>query len=264
MSSEEQELVSIIMPSFNSGRYIESSIRSVMAQIHDGWELIVVDDCSTDDTPAVVTRLQSEDSRIKLLRLEINHGAPAAPRNIGVKAAAGEWVAFLDSDDIWHPAKLHYQLEALQRENGYFCSTRMTTFVDEERISFTNPSTIRVESISFVQNRIKSRIPTSSVIIKRSAKLSHPFNEESRYKAVEDYDCWLRIHQSAGPSIKLDFPFLYYRHIEGQISGSKLIMMKRVFMVHRHYKGSNVMVALFFTVTHIFGGIFHRYIRKGL
>ena len=97
-------LVSIIMPSYNCGKYVEETIRSVQEQTYRNWEIIFVDDCSTDDTIRKVTEMQEKDSRIKLFGNQCNSGA-AISRNKALREAQGRWVAFLDSDDIWEPTK---------------------------------------------------------------------------------------------------------------------------------------------------------------
>lgn len=115
------ELISIIMPSYNTGQYIGESIRSVLAQTYENWELIIVDDCSTDETVAVVSSFA--DPRICYFRNEENSGA-AISRNRALREAKGRWIAFLDSDDLWHPEKLEKQM-AFMEENGYaFTYTR--------------------------------------------------------------------------------------------------------------------------------------------
>ena len=96
-------LVSIIMPSYNTGGYIKNSIESVLAQTYENWELIIVDDCSTDDTDSIVG--QFSDKRIRYLKNEKNSGA-AISRNYALREAKGRWIAFLDSDDLWLPEKL--------------------------------------------------------------------------------------------------------------------------------------------------------------
>ena len=91
-------LVSIVMPSYNTGRYISDSIKSVLEQTYKNWELLIIDDCSTDNTVEVIKTF--DDSRIKLLHNEHNYGA-AISRNYALREAQGKWIAFLDSDDIW-------------------------------------------------------------------------------------------------------------------------------------------------------------------
>lgn len=102
-------LVSIITPTYNCGRYIAETIMSVVGQTYADWELIVVDDCSTDDTREIVSRFAAADSRISYHCLDRQSGAAAA-RNLAMWLARGRWMAFLDSDDLWMPRKLERQI----------------------------------------------------------------------------------------------------------------------------------------------------------
>ena len=121
-------LVSIIMPSWNTGKYIVESINCVIAQTYPNWELIIVDDCSTDNTDEIVASF--EDSRIKYFKNENNIGA-ALTRNRAMSEAKGEWIAFLDSDDLWMPEKLEKQLEFMN-SHGYVFSYTEYEKIDEE------------------------------------------------------------------------------------------------------------------------------------
>ena len=111
----EEDLVSIIMPSYNTASYIKESIQSVLNQIYTNWELIIVDDCSTDETDEVINTIT--DSRIKYFKNKENSGA-AMSRNKALREARGQWVAFLDSDDLWMPNKLEKQINFMKK-NGY-------------------------------------------------------------------------------------------------------------------------------------------------
>ena len=121
------ELVSIIMPSYNTALYIEQTIKSVLNQSYGNWELIIVDDCSTDDTDTIVSRIN--DPRIMYIKNSINSGA-AVSRNTALRKAHGKWVAFLDSDDLWCSDKLEKQVNFM-KENGYSFSYTNYTEIDE-------------------------------------------------------------------------------------------------------------------------------------
>ncbi len=110
-------LVSIIMPSWNTENYIAKSIQSVIDQTYKNWELIIVDDCSSDHTDEIVASFQ--DERIIYLKNEQNRGA-ALTRNKALREAQGEWIAFLDSDDLWEPQKLEYQIRFMKKNNLIF------------------------------------------------------------------------------------------------------------------------------------------------
>lgn len=119
--SQDYGLVSIIMPSYNTSRFIAQSITSIQNQSYPSWELIIIDDHSTDDTDDVVARFLS-DPRITYQKNAINHGA-AYSRNAAVSLARGRWIAFLDSDDLWEPCKLEHQLSFMAQNGAAFSYT---------------------------------------------------------------------------------------------------------------------------------------------
>lgn len=124
----EKGLVSIIMPSYNTAPYIKETIQSVLDQTYQNWELIIVDDCSTDNTDEVVASIK--DERIRYLKNEKNSGA-AVSRNRALREAKGRWVAFLDSDDLWMPEKLEKQIFFMEK-NGYSFSYTNYEEIDVE------------------------------------------------------------------------------------------------------------------------------------
>ena len=125
----EKGLVSVIMPSWNTGKFIVESIQSVINQTYSNWELIIVDDCSNDNTDSVVKQFLS-DSRIKYFKNEHNSGA-AVTRNKALREANGEWIAFLDSDDLWLPEKLEKQIDFMI-SHDYVFSYHEYEKIDEE------------------------------------------------------------------------------------------------------------------------------------
>lgn len=139
-------LVSIIMPSWNTSRYISESIESVISQTYTNWELIIVDDCSTDNTDDVVKQFLG-DTRIKYIKNEKNCGA-ALTRNRALRVAKGEWIAFLDSDDLWKPDKLQKQINFMN-ENQYVFSYHDYEKIDEK----SNPLNIYVSGPDVVTKR---------------------------------------------------------------------------------------------------------------
>lgn len=124
------ELVSIIMPSYNTAQYIKASIDSVIAQTYANWELIIVDDCSVDNTDEVVASYS--DERIRYFKNEKNSGA-AVSRNRALREAKGKWIAFLDSDDLWEPEKLAKQI-AFMKKKGYHFSYTDYIEIDENAV----------------------------------------------------------------------------------------------------------------------------------
>ena len=126
--SRDPGLVSIITPAYNSGRFVGESIRSVLAQTYSHWEMIIVDDASTDSTRNEIGKF--DDPRIRYVRLNHNVGGAEA-RNTALRMARGRWIAFLDSDDVWHPDKLEHQINFMER-NGYGFSYTAYSEMDED------------------------------------------------------------------------------------------------------------------------------------
>ena len=120
-------LISIVVPLYNADKYIGETINSVLKQTYSNWELIIVDDCSTDNSRQVVEEFMA-DQRIKLIKLDNNFGGPAGPRNIGIEKAKGEYVSFLDADDLWDENKLYHQLNFMRTESLDFSSTEVYPF----------------------------------------------------------------------------------------------------------------------------------------
>lgn len=124
------ELVSIITPTYNCGKYIVETIKSVLAQTYQHWELLIVDDCSRDDTINIALGFQEKDRRIKIFQNPTNMGA-AVSRNIALRCAKGRWIAFLDSDDLWEPEKIERQIKFME-ENNYAFSYHEYVEIDEQ------------------------------------------------------------------------------------------------------------------------------------
>lgn len=247
--------VSVIMPAYNAENYIQAALESVFKQTFYDWELLVVNDCSIDNTANLVEEYQKHEPRIKLINLTKNMGAPAGPRNLGIQNALGQWIAFLDADDIWHPEKLNRQMAVLQYTKAKFCSSQMIDFRGDETPKLSDALENQIEWISFARQLIKLRTPTSSVIADKDLLLKHPFNEDMEYKAREDLDCWLHCHEELGETVKIMAPMVGYRIIDGQISGNKWTMVKRHLHVLRNYRRLSGRLlsfpaAMLFTLTH--------------
>ncbi|NUU03205.1 glycosyltransferase family 2 protein [Herbaspirillum robiniae] len=261
-------LVTVVMPAYNAAGYIVATIGSVLNQSFTDYELLVINDCSKDNTADIVNKFAAADSRIRLINLPANKGAPAGPRNIGIQQARGKWIAFLDSDDLWHPAKLERQIDLLEKTGARFCSTRMMDFIDPATLNLSDAAPEDHEWISFTQQLIKFRTPTSSVVAERALMLNNPFNEDMSFKAREDLDCWLHCHEEIGRSVKITVPMMGYRIIPGQISGKKWVMFRRHLHVLKQYRfrsGRKMgLGAWVFTFTHFALAVYHRNIKKSL
>lgn len=236
-------LVTVIIPAYNAAKYIAETIHSVLRQSYKNFEIIVVDDCSQDNTEKIVRNIAVEDKRIRFISLDKNSGGPATPRNTGVVQAAGEFVAFLDADDIWHLDKLKVQMDIIEKKQLDFCATGMFDFFDGAQVDFEefDEKEINGVSVCYRGQRKKCTIPTSSVVCKKRLLSMFPFCEEPAYKAVEDYDCWLKILKSGCKAQKLEVNLVGYRINDDQISAAKFSMFKKIWMINRKYDGWNIL-----------------------
>ncbi|WP_372998880.1 glycosyltransferase family 2 protein [Sulfurimonas sp.] len=217
-------LVSIITPMYNAEVFIVEAIQSVLNQTYQNWEMIIVDNYSTDHSVKVVEAIN--DKRIKLIKLDYNSGGPARPRNIGVEKSKGKYIAFLDADDIWKPTKLDIQLDFMNKNNLNISSTSATN-IDENSKS--------INKLNYLKNYLKKSrkynleallqykfIYTSSVILVK--KIFQKFNEEEDCISVEDYYLWLQLLNNE--NIRFDFlhkELLMYRIVVNSASDRNII-----------------------------------------
>lgn len=208
--------VSVIMPAYNAEGFIETAVRSVMAQTFTDWELIVIDDCSGDSTASIVERLAREDDRIRFLRNEENRGV-AATRNRGLDLCTGSYAALLDSDDIWHPEKLERQLR-LARTAGadiVYCSYGI---VDEQGRKKCDDFIVP-EAADFDSSLTKMVISCSTALLSRRVVETYRFGTEYYH---EDLALWLQILRDGCTARGVPEVLADYRVMEGTRASNKL------------------------------------------
>lgn len=198
--------VSVIMPAYQAERTIEEAIHSVQEQTFENWELIVVDDGSSDKTCELVRGILEEEPRIRLYANETNRGV-AFSRNRGISVAGGVWIAFLDSDDCWISNKLEKQLEFAEEMKAQICYTA-SGFMDSDgrRYRYVMPA---VQELSYRELLKRNLMSCSSVMVKRELIAGFPFTE--RPQTHEDYSAWLQIVKQTGFAYGLNKPLLIYR-----------------------------------------------------
>lgn len=219
-------LVSIVTPAFRAARYVGEAIRSVQAQTYRDFEMLIVDDCSPDDTVAIVERFAAADPRIRLLRQQTN-GGPAAARNRALAQARGRWIAFLDSDDTWLPEKLEKQL-AFHRACGAKISFTEFRRVDAGGSQVGRRITVR-DWLDYDRLLCDTGIATSTVIVDRAR--TGPFSMKKTY--YDDYACWLELLRSGGLAVGLHEDLMRYRVLGGSISRNKLKSARHVWRTYR-------------------------------
>ena len=215
--------VSIIMPAYNASQTISASIASILAQTHQDWELIVVNDQSTDNTVEIIQNFT--DSRIKLHSNPKNSGT-AKTRNHAMAQAQGKWLAFLDSDDTWHPEKLATQLKFAEETEAKITYTatayvnaqgQKSPYVLSAKKHFTYPDLLR-----------RNLMSCSSVMVLRD--IMEPFPSGYMH---EDYVVWLRILKKVGTAYGLNQPMLIYRMAQGTKSAGRINSMKMTYAAYK-------------------------------
>lgn len=208
-------LVSIIIPTYNRSSFLIKTIDSVLSQNFSDFEVIVIDDGSTDDTSYIVSSIL--DPRIIYIKIP-HSGLPAIARNVGLKKASGKYIAFLDSDDIWMFDKLKKQLKILEQEKGFnaVCSNAMVLGHAKKKVL----KIIKNKILTIEDQLVESKIINSSVMMRSELLAKVGYLDESVYlKASEDYDFWLKILHNKNKSILLlKDPLLYYRRHDSGLS----------------------------------------------
>ncbi len=205
-------LVSVIMPTYNHAAYIGLAIESVLAQTHSALELIVIDNCSSDDTPNIVARLASNDKRIRYEKVQ-NGGVIANSRNRGIDISSGEFIAFLDSDDLWTPDKLKIAIQTMGRLNvDCVCSNSFVIDSSGRIVGFDLPRKIGSSTFHPADPLLllNNYLGCSTVVLRRSLLRDRRFNEEPRNITAEDYLLWLTINHDAS-IYYIGTPLVYYR-----------------------------------------------------
>ena len=262
---KKNPIFSVVIPIFNAEKYIVDTVRSVLRQTFKDFEVILVDDFSTDNTPAICGLIAEQNKNVKYIRTARNYGCPGGPRNLGVRHADGEYVAFLDADDLWHENKLEAQLLVIEKYRSDFVSSEMQVFKQKHFYDCQKKmqSLERVTKIKYWDQALNYQTPTSSVVVKKSIMEANPFQEGLNFKAREDIDCWLRIHSLISSSYKIQAPLIGYRLSDQQISGNKFDMLSRTYYCYRHTAGLPFklmgLLPVVLTVSHAFNSIFKRY-----
>ena len=190
MAQQNDPLVTVVMPAYRARDYVEAAVRSVVAQTMPRWELLVIDDCSGDDTPRIVEALAREDDRIRLIRNEENMGV-ARTRNRGLDMARGQFVALLDSDDVWMPEKLERQLALMEKTGadiGY-CSYAIV----DARGERCRPDYLVPPETDFHSMLGENVIGCSTVVLSRRVLENHRFlKPPCQIQLIEEPDVLLQ------------------------------------------------------------------------
>jgi teichuronic acid biosynthesis glycosyltransferase TuaG len=225
-AADSAPVISIVMPAYNCESTVDAAIGSVQLQTFDGWELIIVDDCSTDGTWRSLQHFSAVDPRIKIHRHARNLGVAAA-RNTALSACRARYIAFLDSDDCWLADKLQMQLDVMEREALSLSYTQYRTF----RVSPDTPGPLIRPPASFTYEKLlrNTGIACSTVMIDTS-RVGIPHFLSVRH---EDFACWLSLLKRGASAGLVPRDLMRYRRSASSVSGNKLRSALWVWRIYR-------------------------------
>lgn len=243
------DLVSIITPMYNSENFITEMIESVIKQSYENWELLIVDDCSKDNSCKIVQDLSAIDGRIKLIK-HINNKGPAEARNTAIRESKGQFIAFLDSDDIWMEDKLSLQLDAMKKANAPISCTAYDLFshdLSTKYGTFEVPDHINYKSL------LKMNYFSCDTVIIDKTKIQNitmVTNEKH-----EDYVTWLKIMKEAKTAIGVNKPLAIYRLSAKSRSSNKLDGIIKRFFIYYQIEHLGLFKSLWYSFFYIIKGI---------
>lgn len=245
----KDELVSIITPCYNGEKTIEETILSVLHQTYSNWEMLIIDDCSTDNSCNIIQHYSKQDLRIKYFKTNTPSGSPALPRNIGLDNANGKYICFLDCDDCWLPTKLKDQIEFVAKHHYDFI------YSNYEKISFDGKRNYRViktkPKSNYHDNLRTCEIPCLTTFIKRDIIGQKRFI----YAPKEDYIFWLSILKQGVTAYNTNQIHGLYRESNISRSSNKKRMLKAQWYILRHFENIEFLKAIYYMTTYLWYGL---------
>lgn len=241
--------VSIITPAYNASKYISTTIDSVLAQTHQNWEMIIVNDCSKDNTADVVRRYTVKDSRIKLLEHTKNLGVAAA-RNTAIDAAIGDYIAFLDSDDLWLPYKLEKQLYFMHTNQYVLTYTAYQKFNTD---TGQRGKIVRAKKTMTAQEIYgNTSIGCLTVIVNRKAvgEFHMPL-----LKHTEDNCTWQEILGRGYTAYGLNEVLALYREGNSSLTSSKKKAAMQQWKIYREYYKFSIPKSTYYFILYTFNAV---------
>lgn len=249
----EYNLVSIITPNYNCGRFIAQTIESVLAQTYNNWEMLIVDDCSTDNSVQIALSYAEKDQRIKVIRNE-NNGGAAISRNKAIELAQGEFIAFLDSDDLWLPDKLEKQIEFMRQNNCDF------SFTEYEHIDEENHSLLKVAKVTKKLTYAKMMFhcfPGCLTVVYNQNVVGKVYAQD--IKKNNDNALFYPVLKKCKNARGIPECLGLYRIRKGSISRNKLKMIKPYITVLHDFEKHTLFLSYFCVATHFLIKILFKY-----
>lgn len=250
----KEDLVSIVVPVYNSGKFIKETVETVKAQDYQNWELLLVNDCSTDNSKEEIKKYEKEDNRIRLIDLKENSGAAIA-RNTGMKEAKGKYIAFLDADDLWENTKLKKQIEFMQKNNYEFTYTGYE-FADENGNKIGKVVKVP-EKINYKQALKNTTIFTSTVIFNVD-KLGKELISMPNVRRGQDTATWWKVLKTGIVAYGLQESLSMYRRSNNTLSSNKIKALKRTWNLYRNVEKLSFFSSLYNFAWYCFNAVKRR------
>ena len=244
-----QPLVSIITPVYNAEKFLSETIKSIQSQTYKNWELLLVDDCSKDNSAKIIEEFKISDNRIKYIKLEKNSGASVS-RNTGIKNAKGRFIAFVDSDDIWKPEKLHIQIRYMLKHKIGFSFTSYR-YMKENGVK-TNKvakAPLKINYNGLLKNTI---IGCSTVVIDKD--IVGDF-EMPLVRRGQDTATWLQILKKEKYAYGIQDDLVNYRLVGDSLSSNKIKALKRTWNTYRNVEKLNIFKCSYVFCFYIYNAI---------
>lgn len=239
MKKEETNMVSIVTPVYNAERFLEETILSVLNQTYKKFELILVNDCSKDNSINIIKKFMEKDCRIKCIDLKENGGAARA-RNIGIKSAKGKYLAFIDSDDLWKKEKLEKQVRFMERNKIVFSYTGYEMINEGGK---KLGKIVKCKDVITYKDLLRyNKIGCLTVMI----DISTIKNLQMEYINHEDYATWLKILKQGYNAYGINEPLALYRKRDDSLSGNKLKAAKWTWNIIRHVEKTPLLKSILY------------------
>ncbi|MCU5142592.1 glycosyltransferase [Bacillus cereus] len=253
--TNQEFMISIVIPSYNASSFIKETIQSVQSQTYTNWEMIIIDDVSKDNTRELIKEEIKKDGRIQLIELQKNGGAAIA-RNIGINNAKGKYVAFLDSDDLWLPEKLEKQLEFMQNNDIAF------SFTSYQIINQDGTLTDKVvhvpEKINY-NELLKNTIIGCLTVMLDIEKLGRV--QMPNIRTRQDTATWLKILRQGHYAYGLDEVLSKYRKVENSISSKKFKMAKMNWKLYREIEELSIPKSAWCFINYALNGVVKHFVK---
>lgn len=252
--SVKEPLVTVVMPVYNAERFLRQAIESVLEQTYSNIELIMIDDCSNDLSYQIMAEYEKQDCRVRAIKGDKNQGV-AHVRNRGIQLAEGEYIALLDSDDVWEKTKIERQIELIRHESAdiVYCSL---DFIDENGETIKQPFVVP-QKTDYRKMLVRCVFTCSTILIKANLLKEHPFRSAYYH---EDFVLWMELMKLPVKAVGDQEVLMHNRQVASSRSNNKVNAAKHRWRIYRQVLGMNVFQSASTFVRYALWGVMKYYV----